>query len=121
MEQILTSIKKLLSIDASDDNFDKDILIFLEGIIETLKDIGVMPISTFTGLSEATTWLEYLGETPISLNTVKTYMYLKTKLVFDPQPSSFVLESMKAIIQESEWRLAIRVEPDLVVEEVIPE
>lgn len=41
---------------------------------------------------------------------VKTYMYLKVKLLFDPPPNASVLTAMKEQIQEYEFELEVAAE-----------
>ena len=42
---------------------------------------------------------------------VKTYIYLKVRLVFDPPQSSAAMEAIKQNIAELEWRLNVTVDP----------
>ena len=44
------------------------------------------------------------------LEAVKSYMYLKVRLLFDPPASSTVMESMNRLANEFEWRLYIAVD-----------
>ena len=41
------------------------------------------------------------------LEAVKTYMYLKVRLIFDPPTSGIVTESMNKMVSEYEWRLNV--------------
>lgn len=109
MESILTSIKKLIGYDEEYTHFDQDIIIFINTTIATLRQIGIGPQEGFVIKDSSTTWSDYLGET-LLLETVKTYIHLKVKLVFDPPSSSFVLESIKEVIKECECRLNMTAE-----------
>ena len=45
------------------------------------------------------------------MEMVKTYVSKKTRLIFDPPTSSSVMEALKGIISELEWRLNVSVDP----------
>lgn len=108
-ESILTSIKKLLGIAAEYTNFDTDIIIHINTVFTTLKQLGVGPIQGFRIKDKSNIWSEFVKEEEY-LDSVKTYVYLKVKLVFDPPLNSSVMESMKQEIKELEWRLNVDVE-----------
>lgn len=48
---------------------------------------------------------------PSQLEAVKSYVYLKVKLLFDPPLSSSVIEATNRMISELEWRLNVSVDP----------
>ena len=106
-ESILNSIKKLLGITAEYTNFDTDIIIHINSVFMILNQLGVGPSKCFRIEDEYTTWDEYITEDN-DLDAVKTYMYLKVKLLFDPPLSSSVLEANKQLINELEWRLNVK-------------
>ena len=109
MESILTSIKKLLGISEDYNHFDADIIMHINSTFMVLNQIGVGPANGFLIEDDTTTWLDYTPDGS-NLEAVKSYIYLKVKLLFDPPSSSFVLESMKRQIDEFEWRLNIQAE-----------
>lgn len=109
-EQILTSIKKLLGIYEENTDFDTDILIHINSVITILNQLGIGPDEGFT-VDEDTTWNDYLDDNS-KLNSVKSYIYLKVKLIFDPPMSSAIKEANKQMIDELEWRLNLYHESD---------
>lgn len=109
MESILTSIKKLLGITEECTDFDVDIIMHINTIFMTLKQIGVGPVEGFYIENNETTWDEFVAD-PTQLQAMKTYMYLKVRLLFDPPQSSAVMESMKRQADELEWRLNAEVD-----------
>lgn len=111
-ESILTSIKKLLGITENDTNFDTDIIIHINSVFMVLNQLGVGPSEGFRIEDKYSTWDEYITEDN-DLDAVKTYMYLKVKLVFDPPLSSSVLEANKQLINELEWRLNVQVKEEV--------
>lgn len=103
-ESILTSIKKLLGIDAEDTNFDADIIMHINSTFMILNQLGVGPTEGFSISDNSPTWSEFLKDRK-DLEAVKTYIYEKVKMVFDPPLSSAVMECMQRMTDEFEWRL----------------
>lgn len=110
MESILTSIKKLLGIAEDYKHFDTDLIIHINSVFMILAQLGVGPSESFSISDEYTVWSDFIPEGQ-KLEAVKSYMYLKVKLLFDPPLSSAVIESMNKLIAEYEWRLNVAVDP----------
>ena len=106
---ILNDIKKLLGIAPDYTNSDTDIIININSVFMILNQLGVGPKEGFkiTGANE--TWDNYIDEDD-DLEAVKTYIWLKVKIVFDPPLNSTVMEAHKQMISEYEWRLNIQSE-----------
>lgn len=111
MDGILTSVKKLLGIAEEYTQFDTDILIHINSVFLTLHELGIGPDEGFA-IDEYTTWTDYISDNTLLLNAVKTYMYLKVKMLFDPSLTSSVTDLMKEEIKELEWRMNVFVDPD---------
>ena len=109
MESILTSIKKLLGIDEEYTQFDSDIIMHINSVFLNLTQLGVGPSEGFQIEDDSDTWEDFIGDSN-HLQAVKSYVYLKVKLLFDPPLSSSVIESMNRMIAELEWRLNVAVE-----------
>jgi hypothetical protein len=106
MESILTSIKNLLGISEEYEQFDAEIITHINTVFRLLKRMGVGPDKGFRIEDSETTWGEFIDEdTDDSLEDVKTYIYLKVKMIFDPPTNSALLEAMKDNIKELEWTL----------------
>lgn len=106
-DSILTSIKKMLGITEEYTHFDTDIIIHINTVFMTLNQLGVGPSSGFKIEDNGKLWMDYISEDD-DLEAVKTYIYLKVKLLFDPPLSSSVIEVMKQSIAELEWRLNVQ-------------
>lgn len=104
MESILTSVKKMLGLPKEYEHFDEDIIMHINSVFMVLQQLGVGPAEGFYIEDETATWADFLGD-PTKMQMVKSYMNLKVKLIFDPPASSAVMEAMKNMIAESEWRL----------------
>ena len=109
MESILTSIKKLLGIDESYEHFDSDIVMHINTVLMTLSQIGVGPATGFMIEDENATWQDFIG-TDKNLAAVKTYVYLRVKLLFDPPTNSTHTKAIEDAIREYEWRLNVEAE-----------
>lgn len=106
MESILTSIKKLLGIEEDYEQFDPDIIMHINTVFALLKRMGVGPSKGFSIQDDEAVWEDYITEdSDAILESVKTYIYLKVKMIFDPPNGSAVLEAMKENIKELEWSL----------------
>ena len=106
---ILSTIKKMLGLDADYDAFDTDIIIHINSALMNLMQMGVGPSTGFSINGDFETWPEFFG-TYTDLQGVKTYIYLKVRLVFDPPSTSFVIDAIQKQIAELEWRLNIQTE-----------
>ena len=101
---ILTSTKKILGIEESYTAFDPDIIMHINTVFAVLTQVGIGPVAGFAIEDSTATWDAFLGTDPL-LNSVKTYVYLRVRLLFDPPATSFAIEAMKEQIKEIEWRL----------------
>ena len=108
-ESILTSIKKLLGIAEDYTQFDTDIIIHINTVFMTLQQLGIGPESGFSIADSEAVWTDFM-EDSILLNSVKTYIYLKVKLVFDPPLSTSTIECFNKVINELEWRMNSKVD-----------
>lgn len=110
MDSILTSIKKLLGITEEYEHFDQDIIMHINSVFSVLTQLGVGPAEGFRIEDDGAEWSEFLQD-DFRLEFVKTYIYLKVRLAFDPPLSSAVIESINRQISELEWRINVSVDP----------
>ena len=110
MENILDSIKKLLGIDEMDLNFDQELIMHINSVFMVLNQLGVGPVGGFKISSNEEVWTDFVG-TRLDLESVKSYIYLKVRLLFDPPQNSFLVGAIEKQIEENEWRLQVQVEP----------
>lgn len=109
MERILSSIKKLLGIAEEQTDFDTDIIMHINTVFTILNELGIGPDEGFVIEDGSETWDQYI-EDKRKFDKIKTYMYLKVRLYFDPPQSSAHLEAIKHQIEELEWRLNVTAE-----------
>jgi hypothetical protein len=101
---ILTSVKKNLGIDASYTVFDLDIITLINSAFSTLNQIGIGPENGYTIEDATAMWTSFIGTNAL-LNSVKTYVHLKVRIVFDPPSTSYLVDAYRKQIEEFEWRL----------------
>lgn len=118
VDSILESVKGLLGISATDNSFDTDIIIHINSAIMYLHQLGLDTAANFVVLDKNQLWSTLL-ENRTDLEGVKQYVFLRTRLTFDP-PSSSVLASMEKLIGELEWRLILSLRKPLVPETTNP-
>lgn len=118
MESILTSTKKLIGISDEDTNFDLDVIIHINTAFTRLRQLGVGPEKGFRIVDDSAVWTDYIPEEDLRFESVKTYIYLKVKLVFDAQTlSSAMIATIKETIKELEWELNVDAETPIEEEE----
>lgn len=107
---ILDSIKKLLGISSEATEFDTDILIHINSVFSILTQLGVGPSSGFSIEDSSSEWSDFIGD-DARLSDVKSFVYLKTRLLFDPPASSAAMDAMNRMASELEWRINVSVDP----------
>ena len=115
MGSILTDTKKLLGIEEEYTVFDPDVIIHINSVFSILNQLGVGPENGFSITDSTSTWEDFLGGDEPKLNMVKSYMYAKVRLMFDP-PSGAHKEALEHTCNELEFRLNVQVDPDDSVE-----
>lgn len=103
---ILLSIKKLLGIPSEADAFDSDIIMHINTVLANLVQMGVGPSDGFTIEGESANWSDFVGDTK-KIEQIKSYVYLKVRMLFDPPQSSVLMDSMNKQASELEWRMYI--------------
>jgi hypothetical protein len=108
MEQsILTSTKKILGIAEDYTVFDLDIITHINTAFSTLTQLGVGPAQGFMIEDATETWTDFIGEDDLQYNSVKSYVFLRVRHLFDPPTTSYLISASERQIQELEWRLNV--------------
>jgi hypothetical protein len=103
---ILNSTKQVLGLPVDYTVFDEDIVMHINTTFSTLTQLGVGPAAGFMIQGPDEDWEDFI-QADIQLNSVKSYMFLKVKQLFDPPTTSFMISAMERQIQELEWRLNV--------------
>lgn len=114
-DSILNSIKKVLNVPEDYAAFDQDILMHINSVFSTLNQLGVGPESGFRIDDQTPVWSSYLNGDD-RLNNVKSYMYLRVRMLFDPPATSFTIAAFQEQIKELEWRINTQSEEELWIE-----
>ena len=114
MSAILTDVKKMIGPSEIYDQFDQDIVVNINSVFNILQQLGVGPKEGFSITDSGDeTWDDFIQgieETNI-FQMVKSYMYLKVRMQFDP-PTGSVASSFQEQIKEYESRLNYAAETD---------
>lgn len=106
-DSILNTTKKILGIEANYTAFDEDIMVHINSVFATLNQMGIGPVDGFWIDDSAATWDSFtMGDR--KLNSVKTYVYLRVRLLFDPPTTSYLIGALKEQVAEFEWRLNVK-------------
>ena len=105
-DSILNSVKKALGLDAEYDVFDVDVLMHINTVFADLTQIGIGPDAGFHIDDDTVLWADYL-DNDATIAQVRSYVYLRVRMLFDPPTHSFVITSMQEQINKFEWRLNV--------------
>lgn len=106
-DSILLTIKKLIGMDENYNAFDVDIIIAINGSFMILNQLGVGPDTPFSITGSEETWRDF-SEAIVQNELVKNYIYLRTKLLFDPPTTGVLHEAIERQIAEFEFRLMVQ-------------
>lgn len=104
---ILISIKKRLGIGADYDHFDEDIVMDINSVLSILTQLGVGPSTGYSITNSNDEWTDFVSDLS-KIEFIKTYVYLKVKLLFDPPQSGPAIEALNRSISELEWRITVQ-------------
>lgn len=109
-DSILHDVKQMVGQEWDDTSYDLDIMTHINSVFFTLNQLGIGPSGGFMITDAATTWDAYLGAAK-NLNAVKSYIYIRVRLLFDPPTNSFLVTNLQEQANQLEWRLMIEVDP----------
>lgn len=112
MDSILNSIKKLLGIREDYEQFDVDVKIHINSVLAALQQMGIGKAG-FAISDSSSTWDEFLGDNAENfpnLEMVKSYVFMRVRLIFDPPTSGTAVEAYNKAIEEFEWRAHVAIE-----------
>ena len=110
-ESILQTIKRMIGPSMLSNEFDTDLVVHINSVLFDLNELGVGPSDGFVITGETETWEDLLGADVKYLEAVKTFIYLKVKMIFDPPTVGGVINAYEKLIKEYEWRINVMVDP----------
>lgn len=114
-DSILNSVKKQLGPGVEYDHFDPELILDINSVFAILTQLGVGPKSGYRITGEDETWGDFFNsfsaDEDLNLELVKTYVYLKVKLMFDISTlTSPIINAIEEQTKEFEWRLNVEVD-----------
>lgn len=106
MTKVLKDIRESLGLLDEDDGFTPEILTYINGGMTTLYQVGVGDGSEVDADTEWDSVITFpdIYKKVAAQGAVKQYLYLHTKILFDPPPPS-TSDHMKRITDELLWRV----------------
>ena len=108
IKSILDSVKHALGVEEDTAAWDADLVMFINAVFGTLYQLGVGPEQPFTISDNSAEWDEFTTRDDIEM--VKSYMYLKVRLLFDPPTTTTMYQALDTSTKELEWRLNVAVD-----------
>lgn len=109
-ESILQSTKHLLGLEPDYEVFDAGIINHVNSAFFNLNQLGVGPDEVFTINGSDEVWTDFDADVNRVI-AVKSFVYYKARLAFDPPQTSYAIKAIEDQIQELTWRLNVQVEP----------
>jgi hypothetical protein len=103
---ILISTKKILGIAEDYTAFDLDVITHINTAFSTLTQLGVGPAEGFMIEDASAVWDDFVAD-DLQYNSVKSYVFLRVRHLFDPPTTSYLINASEKQIQELEWRLNV--------------
>lgn len=108
-ESIFLSTKKMLGIAEEDKSFDDDLIMHINSVFSILNQLGVGPSDGFVITGEDESWDEFLVDDKKNrLQVIKSYMYQRVRIIFDPPSTGVLNEALERQIKELEWRIYVQ-------------
>jgi len=103
MDSILNTIKQMLGITIEQMEFNTDLIVHINTVLNILHQLG--GCGEWIQISgPAETW-DLVSTDMVKCNMIKTWMYFKVKLMFDPPLNATVISSIERQISELEFRI----------------
>lgn len=118
-DSILTTIASMLlgSFDPTTynatDAFMTDLIVGINSSLSIMTQMGVGSEDGFSITGPEETWGDFFGDYPRDdIEMIKSYVYMKTKLMFDPPQNSFLVDSLNKLCNELEFRINVAVDTE---------
>lgn len=107
---ILLSIKKAIGASPDYTPFDVDIIMHINSQLANLYQIGLDASRSVVVDGPDQLWTDLIPAGDSRLQFVKTYVYAKVKMIFDPPTSTAQMQALKDAAAESEFRISVAVD-----------
>lgn len=106
-DSILDTVKKVLNMAPDYTAFDQDVIMHINAVFSDLQLLGIGPEAGFMIEDSTALWSAFLGGDP-RLNLVKSYVFLRVKMLFDPPTVGYLISAMENQIREFGWKLNVQ-------------
>jgi hypothetical protein len=108
--KMLDTIKVGFGLQPDYNPFDAEILMHINSVLSTLNQLGVGPQEGI--IADANTPWSALLEEDKRLENVKSYVFLRVKMLFDANAmTQHVIAAYQKMIEELEWRITVTTDP----------
>lgn len=107
---ILLSIKKAIGASPDYTPFDVSIIMYINSQLANLYQIGLNAAKSVVVDGPDQLWTDLIPAGDSRLQFVKTYVYAKVKMIFDPPTSTAQMQALKDAAAESEFRISVAVD-----------
>jgi len=115
VDSILDDTKQICGLEPNYTHYDLDIILHINSVFSTLNQLGAGPPDGFEITGSDEVWDDFTGGDP-KLNSVRTYVVLKVKSLFDPPTTSYLIGAMEKQLAELEWRINVLMEETIWVD-----
>lgn len=119
VDSILDDTKQVCGIEPDYTHYDLDIMMHINSVFATLNQLGVGPDDGFEITGNTEVWDDFIAGNK-KFNSVRTYVVMKVRSIFDPPTTSFAIGAMEKQLQELEWRLNVVREETEWVDPTVP-
>lgn len=107
---ILLSIKKAIGAAPDYTPFDVDIIMHINTQLANLYQLGLNAARSVVVDGPDQLWTDLIPADDSRLHFIKTYVYAKVKMIFDPPTSTAQMQALKDAAAEAEFRIEVAVD-----------
>lgn len=104
---VLKTVKSALGVGTDYAPFDAELIVHINSVFSTLHQLGVGPKTPYMIFDDNNKWSEFIQDND-AIHSVKTYVYARVRLIFDPPTTSFAINAFENLCKELEWRLRVQ-------------
>ena len=107
-DSILNDVKQAIGIVHSYEEFDPQLMVYINSAFATLHQLGYGPKEGICITGPEDKWSDHIKTN--RLNFVRSYLIMKVHRSFDPPTSSIAMDALDKEIAEYEWRITSEIE-----------
>lgn len=103
---ILSDTKRVLGLDEEYTPFDAELILHINAVLADMHQLGFGPEGGYEITSKTDTWTPLTSDDP-RYNSVKSLVYLKVRMLYDPPTLGYVVTAYEKMIEKAEWRVNV--------------